>query len=661
VSAVGGERSEGAAPGWPAGAAETIRDAFEALPSPSLALEGPGHTVVAANAAFRTFAGQPEPVGQPARPLLAGSLLAPVADLADLVYAAGEPFTAREWPAGEDRYLDFTLVPWRGTDGAIRGVLLTLTDATDRVREAADQLREPIPDHPTGRPAPLPPAHEAAAVQEAMLPSGLPVLPQLWIAARYLPAAASETAGGDWYDALTLPGGRVALTVGDLAGGGVTAAAAMGRLRAVLRHALTGQPDLARVLAEADRFAAGDGDLRGATLCVAVLEPGAARFQYATCGHPPPLVARPDGRARHLPGTGDGPLGTGRDLAPVPGQAALEPGDVLLLHSDGLVTRPARTLDAGLADLAIVAGDAAANPELAAWQAGTPAERVSHLTVELLARGGYRDDVTTLAAWRRPAPPPRLDVGVAADPAAVATLRGALDDWLEALAIAYGDRQLAELSVTEVVTNAVEHAYPPGRPGPVRLEAAVGSDGFLETRISDRGRWRRPDVAAADRGQGLSVALQFADCLQVSHPPQDADQPPGVRGTIVAMRHRLHRRAMLAPLSGPPPPPGPAARASFAADLATARPEPRVRVAGPVDVVTADRLASGLLTACRAGVLSLTVDLSAVTILASAGVTVLYRLAAQLAAHGQRLTLISEPGSPAAAVLDLAGLPRAPR
>jgi anti-anti-sigma factor len=343
-------------------------------------------------------------------------------------------------------------------------------------------------------------------------------------------------------------------------------------------------------------------------------------------------VVAPDGAARHLAGTGAGPLGLGSasDVPLAVGAAVLAPGEVLLLYSNGLIERPGRTRYGGQADLEVVAADAAANPALAARSGGTPAERVSHLTVELLTRSGYGDDVTTLAAWRPLAAPGPLDLERQAGPDAVAALRHALDDWLDALGIAFGDRQLAVLSVTEAVTNAVEHAYPPARRGPVRLQAAVSADGFLETRVSDRGRWREPDRTA------------------------------GARGTVVVLRHRLHRQPMLAPLAVAPPA-GPGPYPAFAAQLMAAGPVQRVAVAGPVDFSTADRLEGRLLTACRAGVLPLAVDLSQVTILASAGVRVLYQVAAQLAAHGQELSLIAEPGSPAAAVLDLAGLPRTPK
>jgi serine phosphatase RsbU (regulator of sigma subunit) len=81
-------------------------------------------------------------------------------------------------------------------------------------------------------------------LQQEFLPKGLPVLPRARIAARYLVPAADQAAGGDWFDALPLAGGAVALVVGDVVGHGVAASAAMGQLRAVLRFVLATQRDL---------------------------------------------------------------------------------------------------------------------------------------------------------------------------------------------------------------------------------------------------------------------------------------------------------------------------------------------------------------------------------------------------------------------------------
>src|SRR5260370_849114 len=113
----------------------------------------------------------------------------------------------------------------------------------------------------------------AAELQEALLPTALPVLPQVRIAARYLVAGHEQAAGGDWFDAIPLAGGSVALTVGDVVGHGVAASAAMGQLRAVLAELFAAEHDLGQVLERSDAFAAKTPALRAATLTLAVAHP----------------------------------------------------------------------------------------------------------------------------------------------------------------------------------------------------------------------------------------------------------------------------------------------------------------------------------------------------------------------------------------------------
>ena len=139
----------------------------------------------------------------------------------------------------------------------------------------------------------------------------------------------------------------------------MAASAAMGQLRAVLAELLAAEDDLGHVLRRTDAFAARMPSLRAATLALAVLDPAAGTLRYTTCGHPPPLVIGVDGAARYLEGTGTGPLGTGSP--PVLATSTLAPGEVVLLYSDGLVERPNRTIAEGMAELAVVAADAAAN------------------------------------------------------------------------------------------------------------------------------------------------------------------------------------------------------------------------------------------------------------------------------------------------------------
>jgi anti-sigma regulatory factor (Ser/Thr protein kinase)/ABC-type transporter Mla MlaB component len=334
----------------------------------------------------------------------------------------------------------------------------------------------------------------------------------------------------------------------------------------------------------------------------------------------------------------------------------LHQGELVLLYSDGLIERPNRTLAEAMTELATVAADTVASRALPAGAPATPAERVCQLTVELLTRTGYADDVTTLAAQRIAEPVPALRLDLPGELDSVTAARRGFGAWLDRLDVAPDDRDALQLAVTEAVTNAVEHAYPPHRPGPVRVDAALGGDGYLECRVTDYGEWKPPDPALAHRGHGLMVAGHIVDDMTVSRGPSEPGDSSGSRGTVVTLRHRLRRPAILASdasthsahFSSEPP---------FAVDIGGDGIDPHAGVCGPVDITSADRLERQLLSASRGGTLPLTVDLTRVTRLASAGVRALYQVRERLAAHQQKLTLVAAPGSSAGIVLKLVRLP----
>ena len=311
-----------------------------------------------------------------------------------------------------------------------------------------------------------------AELQEALLPTALPVLPQARIAARYLVAGHEQAAGGDWFDAIPLAGGSVALIVGDVVGHGVAASAAMGQLRAVLAELLAAEKDPGHALERADAFAARMPALRAATLVLVVLDPADGSLRYATCGHPPPLVIGTDGTAGYLAGTGAGPLGTGS--APRLAAGRLASGELVLLYSDGLVERPDQTIAEGMADLAAVAADAAGKPGKPG-KPGEPgdegangvhgvdpaaAERVCQLTVERLTRVGHADDITALAAQWLADPVPALHLELPSRRPSLTKARDAFAGWLSRLDAAAEDWEALHLAMVEVFTNAIEHAYP---------------------------------------------------------------------------------------------------------------------------------------------------------------------------------------------------------
>src|SRR6202012_4416721 len=139
----------------------------------------------------------------------------------------------------------------------------------------------------------------------------------------------------------------------------------------------------------------------------------------------------------------------------------------------------AQTVGAAGADRAPVAAAAAPSGVLPAGAAASRPERICQLTVELLTRTGYADDVTVLAAQRRDTPLPPLALERAAVRDSLAPMREAFTSWLDTFGPVEDDRQSLEMAVSEAVTNAIEHAYPPGRAGPVRPVGGLPPAGFL--------------------------------------------------------------------------------------------------------------------------------------------------------------------------------------
>src|SRR5580692_6759571 len=617
-------------------------------------MTGPDHRVVAMNAACRAFLGRSDVIGLPIREALPDIAGQQLYEFLDRAYASGEPQTGREWRAQleigseiREVYADFTIVPWRAADGTINGLLVAAADATERVRQRQAAQEKTADAERRYRAA----RDVVAELQEALLPTTLPVLPRASIAADYLVAGQEQAAGGDWFDAIPLGDGRIALVVGDVVGHGVAASAAMGQLRAVLSELLTAEPDLTQVLERTTAFAARNAALRAATLAVVVLDQTEGTLRYATCGHPPPLIVGADGATRFLDGSRSGPLGTGS--APVLVTATLDSGELLLLYTDGLIERPDRTIHEGMAELARVAAEAAANRTLSAGAARSAAERVCQLTVELLTRTGYADDVTTLAAQvTEPVPGIRLELP--AERPSLTVARQALGEWLDRLDATQDDRADLRLALVEVVTNAIEHAYSGGEPGTIEMTAELDDDGIMACRITDHGTWRQPDPTQGDRGHGLMVAGQVVDTLTVSHRPTPDGTVEGTdEGTVVTLRHRLRRPAILgtdhrsAQAAAYPLEPPFAVETTFDGERGLAL------VSGPVDITTADLLGRRLLSASRGGTVSLLADLTGVTHLASAGVRTLYQVRNLLATHNQELTLVAAAKSSARMVLDL--------
>ncbi|WP_432573310.1 SpoIIE family protein phosphatase [Kineococcus sp. SYSU DK005] len=480
-----------------------------------------------------------------------------------------------------------------------------------------------------------------ARLQAALLPAALPVLPGLDLAARYVVAGAGQAAGGDWFDAVVLDGGRVALVVGDVVGHGVLASATMSQLRAVLGQRLGAGAGLLEAVADVEDVARRLPGAAATTLCAAVLDPAGASLEYVTSGHPAPLVVRPDGTAAHLEQTGGGPLAVAGERAAR--TVRLAPGEHVLLYTDGLVERPGRSRAAERELLAGAAGRALRAALADGAGAGSPADAVCRALVGELAGPGARDDVTVLVAGPR-TPPAALEADLPAEPRSLAELRALLRAWAAPLHLHPAEARTVHLLAGEAVANAVEHAH--ARPGGhrVRVGADVDGSGVLRLVVADDGRWRTPREQPGDRGRGLAL-LGALGRLRV-----DATGT----GTVVSVERALQRPVEV-DVPGPADGPGPEQVHEPPFEVLPAG-GPVLRVRGAVDLASADDLLDELRRASRGGAVRLTVDLSGVTHLASAGVQALVE-AARGAGGWERLDLLAPGGGAAAAVLELAALP----
>ncbi|MER7660081.1 PP2C family protein-serine/threonine phosphatase [Streptomyces sp. NPDC096193] len=199
----------------------------------------------------------------------------------------------------------------------------------------------------------------ALALQRSLLPSSVSGGTAMEVAARYLPADAADGVrgvGGDWFDVIGLPGGRVALVVGDVVGHGIEAAATMGRLRTTIRTLADLDLPPGQLLTRLDRTFIGlvesepdDMPLpsMGATCVYAVYDPATRRCTVALAGHPPPAVVDPESGVTFA----DLPTGTPLGLGMLPYEAAeldLPAGGLIALYTDGLVEDRHQDIDAGM-------------------------------------------------------------------------------------------------------------------------------------------------------------------------------------------------------------------------------------------------------------------------------------------------------------------------
>jgi hypothetical protein len=228
----------------------------------------------------------------------------------------------------------------------------------------------------------------AESMQRTVVLDRAPGFAGVELVARYRPATTYQL-GGDWWDAFELPGGRLALVVGDVAGHGVAAASAMTQVRTALRAYLFESGSAARCLDRLDLLMDGLLDVGVATAVVAVLDLADGAVELASAGHPRPLVLGPGG-ARLLDMDVRPLLGVGEGEAPTV-RLTLAPDELLVLYTDGLVERRGFDLGERTERFRELAGTRRADESVDDW-----ADRIFDVL------DTTDDDTTLLAVRRRP-------------------------------------------------------------------------------------------------------------------------------------------------------------------------------------------------------------------------------------------------------------------
>jgi len=240
----------------------------------------------------------------------------------------------------------------------------------------------------------------AVALHRSLLPSALPAVPGVELAARYV--TGSGNVGGDWYDVFTLPGGQLGVVIGDVAGSGLPAAVIMGRMRSALRAYVLETGDPAEVLSRLDRKIQYFEPDAMATVLYGVYQPGSGELVAASAGHLPPVLAVPGcepGLIELDPGL---PIGVAGDPPRRSAVIAIPRGALLCLYTDGLVERRDQSLDVGMGQLAATVGELTGEGG-GAMAASLPLAEAACAAVmrALVGNTPARDDVAVLMLHRR--------------------------------------------------------------------------------------------------------------------------------------------------------------------------------------------------------------------------------------------------------------------
>jgi serine phosphatase RsbU (regulator of sigma subunit)/anti-sigma regulatory factor (Ser/Thr protein kinase) len=343
--------------------------------------------------------------------------------------------------------------------------------------------------------------HVADTLQRALLPERLPVDDRLAFDAAYLPGAEEAIVGGDWYDAFRLPDGRIAFSIGDVAGHGLRAAIVMGEVRQAFRAAALNPNSPSLVLERANTIVNMRTNPVMVTAMFGIVDPREGTVTYASAGHPAPVLALPCGAVQILPKDGV-PLGIVAQVEATDWTFTLPPGALFAVYTDGLIEYSRDIID-GERRLLEAVRDGVTQRD---------AEPARALVQRVFAHAENTDDVATLTVTAADVRGTSFSFTFTALPLAVPLVRRSLERFAEQLGLDE-DRRFSLLAASgEAIANAVEHAYP-GPPGLVRVQANLHDDVLLVS-IEDDGKWK-PAQRRDERGRGLPLMRALMDGVEI--------------------------------------------------------------------------------------------------------------------------------------------------
>lgn len=235
-------------------------------------------------------------------------------------------------------------------------------------------------------------------LHQSLLPSALPVIEGMEMAARYIPG--TGTVGGDWYDTFILPARHLGVVIGDVVGSGQRAAAMMGRIRSTLRAYALETRDPAETLGRLDRKIQHFAPDAMATVTYAVFGPALDQADISSAGHLPPVLAVPGEPVKPADIAEDPVIGCGRPVRRTTTTVNVSPGSLLCLYTDGLVERRDEPIDEGIARLCQAVGT------------GSPATVCSAVMRALVGAAAVHDDIALLVLRRARLPSFGIAAGV---------------------------------------------------------------------------------------------------------------------------------------------------------------------------------------------------------------------------------------------------------